>query len=95
MSTKLQNKQFFYTIHDNIFNHISINKNTSILLPHVCNNIDLFGGGFAAAIGSKYPIVKENYHLLGKSFLGKNPGHTQFITVEQNKQYNSYPCTII
>ena len=89
MSTKLQNKQFFYTIHDNIFNHISINKNTSILLPHVCNNIDLFGGGFAAAIGSKYPIVKENYHLLGKSFLGKNPGHTQFITVEQNKQYNS------
>ena len=79
----------FTTINDNIFNYLNINNGTNIIIPHVCNNIDLFDAGFAGAIGTKYPIVKQNYHVLGKSFLSKNPGYTQFITVEQNKQHGS------
>jgi hypothetical protein len=43
----------------------------SVVVPHVCNNVNLFGAGFAADVANKYPIVKTNYHLLGKSFLSK------------------------
>lgn len=60
---------------------------TSIIIPHVCNNIDLFGAGFASAIASKYPIVKDNYHLLGKKFLKDHPGYVQYIDVEKENKY--------
>ena len=61
---------------------------TSIIIPHVCNNIDLFGAGFAHAVSEKYPEVKNNYHLLGKKFLKDNPGYVQFIDVDYEKRYN-------
>jgi hypothetical protein len=91
MSTKLQNKQSFYTIYDDIFNHnyLDINNGYTKIVPHVCNNMDLFGSGFAGLLSQKYPIVKQNYHLLGKSFLAKNPGYTQSVIVEQNRQHGS------
>lgn len=89
MSTRIENKHIFYTVHDDIFNYLDINNGTTIIVPHVCNNMDLFGAGFAAAIANKYPIVKENYHILGKSFLSKNPGYSQFITVQHNKKHDS------
>jgi hypothetical protein len=57
----------------------------SIIVPHVCNNIDMFGGGFAASVALHYPIVKENYHMLGRSFLKRNPGYCQFITALENQ----------
>jgi len=57
---------------------------SSVIIPHVCNNIGVFGGGFTGAIDKMYPIVKNNYELLGKTFLQKNPGHTQFISVLQD-----------
>ena len=60
----------------------------SVVVPHVCNNVNLFGAGFAADVANKYPIVKTNYHLLGKSFLSKNPGYVQFIDVEREPLYN-------
>ena len=60
---------------------------SSIVIPHVCNNIDLFGAGFADAVATKYPEVKANYHLLGQSFLRNNLGHVQFIEVANNKKY--------
>lgn len=63
----------------NILN--SSNNPTTIFIPHVCNNINLFGAGFAKYIGDKFPIVKENFHLLGnKAILG----HTQYISVANN-----------
>jgi hypothetical protein len=44
----------------------------------------LFGAGFAAAVASKYPIVKENFHLLGnKAVLGQ----TQFVSVYRDKKF--------
>ena len=63
------------------------NNGATVIVPHVCNNIDLFGAGFAGQVAEKYPEVKSNYHLLGKSFLKSNLGHSQFITVREDKQY--------
>lgn len=63
------------------------NNGSSVVVPHVCNNIDLFGAGFAAETARHYPIVKENYHLLGKSFLQNNLGYVQFVEVLSDKKY--------
>lgn len=58
------------------------NNPTTILLPHICNNINAFGAGFARYIDQHYPIVKENFHMLGNK---ANLGYTQYISVETNK----------
>jgi len=77
-------------IHGDIFNYISDiikqgNNGSSIIVPHVCNNSNVFGAGFATGVSKHFPIVKENYHLLGsKQILG----HTQFITVFKDKIFN-------
>lgn len=70
---------------DNIDNYISGgNAGCSIVVPHVCNNINLFGAGFAGAVSKHYPIVKENFQLLGnKAVLG----HTQFVSVYKDKKF--------
>lgn len=83
----LQNskKNIFYTT-KLIVHAKSISSN--IIIPHVCNNVDLFGGGFALAVSKQYPEAKENYHLLGKKFLKDHPGYVQFIPVEYEPQYN-------
>lgn len=60
----------------------------SVIIPHVCNNVNLFGAGFAASVAQEYPIVKDNYHLLGKKFLAEHPGYCQFVDVEYEKQYD-------
>jgi hypothetical protein len=59
----------------------------TIFVPHVCNNIDLFGAGFAAAIAQEYPVVKANYHMLGKNFLKNNLGHSQIVKLKEDKKY--------
>lgn len=58
---------------------------SSVVIPHVCNNIDLFGAGFAEAVSIRYPEVKANYHLLGSNM---KLGHTQFIPVKKDKTYD-------
>ena len=60
------------------------NNGCSVILPHVCNNIDLFGAGFAAAVAKNYPIVKENFHLLGNQAA---LGHVQFISVYKDRTH--------
>lgn len=59
----------------------------TVFVPHVCNNIDLFGAGFAAQIADRYPSVKTDYHLLGKGFLQKNMGYAQVIKVFEEAKY--------
>lgn len=59
----------------------------TIFVPHVCNNVDLFGAGFAAQVAERYPAVKTNYHLLGKTFLRNNMGHCQIIKVYEEPKY--------
>lgn len=61
---------------------------SSIIIPHVCNNVNLFTGHFAQDLTSHYPEVKTNYHLLGKNFLSKNPGYVQFVDVDREPSYN-------
>lgn len=95
MQTKHYNSQnrFCYNLaNDDIFQRIvkrisSEKLGSSVIVPHVCNNIDVFNGGFAAAVASHYPVVKENYHLLGKTFLKNNLGHTQFIEIPSKNKY--------
>ena len=36
--------------------------NAQIIVPHVCNNQNFFGKGFAAALSKHYPKVKQTYH---------------------------------
>lgn len=70
-------------IFDNIRNRISCATNgATVFLPHVCNNINLFGVGFANAIGDAYPTVKQNFHMLGNK---AKLGYVQYVTVTQNK----------
>jgi len=63
------------------------NEGATIFVPHVCNNIDLFGAGFAAQVADRYPIVKENYHLLGKNFLKTNFGYSQIVKAYENEKF--------
>lgn len=59
-------------------------KGSSVIIPHVCNNINLFGAGFAKAIADKYPIVKENFHMLSTK---AKLGYTQFVEAEKESVY--------
>lgn len=89
---KTINKDFLPVIYGDLFDHITQivkagNNGSSVIVPHVCNNVNAFGAGFAGALSNRYPIVKENYHLLGSSFLKNNLGYVQFIDVYKDKQY--------
>lgn len=84
----INKNNIFYT-KKNIFDVcLSIIKSkelgSSIVIPHVCNNINVFGAGFAAAISKEFPEVKDNYHLLGKN---QKLGHVQYISVKKDKDY--------
>jgi hypothetical protein len=57
---------------------------TTVIIPHVCNNINLFGAGFAAQVAEKFPVVKDNFHLLGKT---AKLGQVQHVLVAHNKSY--------
>lgn len=59
----------------------SLPHNCNVIIPHVCNNIGVFGGGFSGAVSNAFPIVKENFMLLGtKSKLG----YVQFVSVSKD-----------
>lgn len=87
MKTKKENLVYInnLNIFDNIKNRIN-NKELgcTILVPHVCNNLGVFGGGFAAQIGDRFPIVKENFCLLGKK---TNLGKVQYVKIMQESIY--------
>lgn len=92
IKTKVSQNNKFIPIKGDLFDYIEDrikagNNGSSVVVPHVCNNIDLFGAGFAAAVSKHYPIVKENYHLLGKNFLRNNPGYVQYVKVLEDKNY--------
>lgn len=94
MKTQTQNtKKYNMVFNQNIFdvsrNRVSIDSSSgaTVIIPHVCNNIDLFDAGFAADISSVYPEVKANYHMLGKTFLKNNLGHSQIIKVYEQPKY--------
>lgn len=80
----------FSTSKDDIFSisysFVNSDKQPStIIIPHVCNNIGLFGGGFSGEIGRAFPEVASNFYVGGKLKLG----HTQTVTSYINKQNNN------
>lgn len=74
-------RNIFESIQDRI--NAEVNGCT-VIVPHVCNNINVFGGGFTKDINIYYPIVGENFHMLGKS---AKLGKTQFVIADTNKSY--------
>jgi len=91
MKTLSKNSRIIH-INGNLFDYAPSyikqgNNGSSVIIPHVCNNIDAFGAGFAAAVTKHYPVAKENYHLLGLNFLKKNLGYVQFVEVAKDPHY--------
>lgn len=87
-----KNQKYNKIIKGDIFDHLDRyifgkNNGCSIIVPHVCNNVNSFGAGFAGALAKRYPIIKENYHLLGSNFLKSNIGYTQYITTLEDTEY--------
>lgn len=60
------------------------NAGSTIVIPHVCNNVGLFGAGFAAAIAKNFPIVSTNFELLGKK---TKLGYVQYVSVFKDSVY--------
>jgi hypothetical protein len=79
MKTQEYNTHSFHIIKNDIFditNQLLKSKhNTTIVIPHVCNNVNAFGAGFADALSNRYPVVKANFHVNGSQQLSK----TQFV----------------
>lgn len=88
--TYSKNKDVFSVVKNaNIFdiieNRIKSEQNgASVVVPHVCNNINAFGAGFAGQVAQLYPEVKANFHMLGSQ---AKLGHVQFINVKSEKKY--------
>jgi hypothetical protein len=88
----ISNKKSIMFTNSNLFDMIKTRTTdkdlgSTVFVPHVCNNIDVFGAGFAAQVAERYPEVKINYHMLGKKFLKNNLGHSQIIKVYENPLY--------
>lgn len=84
---KLSTKSKLTYFHSNIFESSlsrvkSGNNGCNVIIPHVCNNINLFDAGFAHAISLNFPSVKENFHLLGNK---AKLGYVQYISVFRDK----------
>ena len=79
-SVMVSNQNIFTAIRDRIN---SKNLGATVIVPHCCNNNDIFSGLFAKKVVSKYPIVEGNFHMLQVSSLGKS----QFVKADQNKEY--------
>jgi hypothetical protein len=76
------------SLFETVFNRVKAqDKGCTVFIPHVCNNIDSFGAGFAAQIAEYFPSVKTDYHLLGKNFLKANLGYAQILTVYEEPKY--------
>ena len=89
MQTQKVKNNIIIVKHKNIFDYaidrIDAGHNgCSVIIPHVCNNVNAFGSGFAGAVAQRFPEVKTNFHLLGKS---AKLGQTQFVTAKINTIY--------
>jgi hypothetical protein len=78
--TLIQKQDIFDNAKNIVFNK---HNGSTVIIPHVCNNIGVFNGGFAGAVAENYPIVKENYLLNTNMKLG----NTQFITGLKSLEY--------
>jgi len=78
----VKNQEIFKSAENTVKN----NPNINIVIPHVCNNIGLFGAGFAESINNYNSSVKANFLMLGSK---TKLGYTQFIDVYTNPKSNN------
>jgi hypothetical protein len=95
MVTKHTTEKRYSIVKGNIFEHaanrIKAGRNgCNVIIPHVCNNVNAFGAGFAADIANRFPEVKANFHLLGKN---ARLGNVQYVNVATDQQYK-YTLTV-
>lgn len=81
--------QFSQKIQLDIFDSIkqrtlSKELGSTVIVPHVCNNVGVFGAGFAAAVRNRFPVVATNFELLGKQ---NKLGYVQYISVFKEPSY--------
>ena len=86
----LKQKNNFRFVQGNLFSVVnnlihSQHLGSTVIVPHVCNNVGLFGAGFAAAVRKHYPIVATNFELLGKK---TKLGYVQYVTTSKDNTYN-------
>lgn len=80
-----------YAIHnDDLFTNVESlvkakNLPVNVIVPHVCNNVNAFGAGFAQAVAVRYSIVKDNFHLLGNQSKLGQVQYVETITNSINK----------
>ena len=79
--TFFNKSNLFEAIHNRVK---SKDKGSTVMIPHICNNVGLFGGGFTAGISKYFPIVKENFYMLGTK---TKLGHVQFVSAYKDKEY--------
>jgi len=53
------------------------------IIAHVCNDIGLFGAGFALAVANKWPGVKKDYQSLFEKENGASLGTVQYVVLDQ------------
>ncbi len=71
---------------DSAKKRLSDTNSATVIVPHVCNNINLFGAGFANYLANRYPIVKENFHMLGNQ---AKLGHVQYVKIAKDNLYHN------
>ena len=74
----VKNKNIFECAKNRLF---AKENSSTIIIPHVCNNINAFGAGFASQVAEEFPSVKMNFHMLGNT---AKLGHVQYVSVAKN-----------
>lgn len=59
---------------------------STVIIPNVCDNQNIFTGAFCAKLSQQYPVVKQNFHLLYPKI---KLGHNQYVEVLRDKQYSN------
>lgn len=81
----IKNKTFLQNVLDTFDNA----KNTSILIPNLCNNSGTFSGPINSILKECFPQAFLNYQLLTKKFLSENNGYCQIVECKQSKKLNN------
>lgn len=58
---------------------------STVLVPHVCDNVNVFGSNFANAIDDYYPKVRANFNMLHSV---AKLGHVQYVSVFKDPKYH-------
>lgn len=81
----VRNKAFLESV-KNVFEN---SKNTTIIIPNLCNNSGTFSGPINNMLKENFPQAFLNYQLLTKKFLSENNGYCQIVECKKHKRLNN------